>query len=74
MIKNDVENFIKEVLLDIGIEEEEIKENSYLRDEIGLDSTEVVDLSLAIKKKYGVNINLKEDKKLQEIYNIVLSN
>lgn len=52
--------FLKNTLLDLGIEESDLKRNSTLA-ELALDSTEKVDVTLAIKEKYGVNISLDDD-------------
>lgn len=45
----DILNFLKEALENIGIEKEEINNSSSLSD-FDLDSTEKVDLSLAINR------------------------
>ena len=53
--------FLKEALENIGIEKEEINNSSTLSD-FDLDSTEKVDLSLAIKQEYFVEVALEDDK------------
>ena len=53
-------DFLKNKLLDLGIEEEEIQENSTLA-ELMLDSTEKVDITLAIKEEFGVTVSLDDD-------------
>lgn len=63
-VKSFLENFLEN---EIGIEREVILEENYLRSDMGLDSTEVVDVALALKKEYGVELDLKNDKKLSEI-------
>lgn len=57
---NHTLDFLKNKLLDLGIEEEEIQENSTLA-ELMLDSTEKVDITLAIKEKFGVTVSLDDD-------------
>ncbi|EKA02764.1 hypothetical protein GMD4S_10956 [Streptococcus sp. GMD4S] len=57
----DILNFLKEALENIGIEKEEINNSSSLSD-FDLDSTEKVDLSLAIKQEYFVEVALEDDK------------
>ncbi len=57
----DVLIFLKEALENIGIEKEEINNSSTLSD-FDLDSTEKVDLSLAIKQEYFVEVALEDDK------------
>lgn len=56
----------------MGFEEEEVAEDLYIREDLGLDSSEVVDISLHIKNDYGIKIDLKEDKKIKDIVNIIL--
>lgn len=58
---NHTLDFLKNKLLDLGIEEEEeIQENSTLA-ELMLDSTEKVDITLAIKEEFGVTVSLDDD-------------
>ena len=57
---NHTLDFLKNKLLDLGIEEEEIQENSTLA-ELMLDSTEKVDITLAIKEEFGVTFSLDDD-------------
>lgn len=57
----DILIFLKEALENIGIEKEEINNSSTLSD-FDLDSTEKVDLSLAIKQEYLVEVALEDDK------------
>ncbi|EUJ19983.1 MULTISPECIES: phosphopantetheine-binding protein [Bacilli] len=56
MNKEEIIEFITDELLDFGIEPEELKKDADLINDLGLDSTETVDLSLSIKKKYNVLI------------------
>jgi acyl carrier protein len=71
---NNIKEFINKVFLNLGIEKEMLKDSHLVRENIGLDSTEVVEVSLAIKKQYGLNLNLKNDMKLGDIYNYVTCN
>lgn len=57
---NHTLDFLKNKLLDLEIEEEEIQENSTLA-ELMLDSTEKVDITLAIKEEFGVTVSLDDD-------------
>lgn len=57
MKKTEIFNFIYDELVDFGIEENEISSEAKMFDDIGLDSTETVDLSLTIKKQYSVLID-----------------
>lgn len=55
-----VYEFLKSYLQDMGFEENEIEENKTVGD-LDLDSTEKVDLALAIKENLGKNVNLDDD-------------
>lgn len=68
-VRSFLENFLEN---EIGIEREVILEENYLRSDMGLDSTEVVDVALALKKEYGVELDLKDDKKLSEIIECIV--
>jgi acyl carrier protein len=71
---DEIRKYITDLILDIGIEDDLIKDDAFIREDIGLDSTEVVDISLAIKKKYNVTLDLKGDMKLEEIYSNIKNN
>lgn len=55
-----VYEFLKSYLQDMGFEENEIEESKTVGD-LALDSTEKVDLALAIKDNLGKNVNLDDD-------------
>ena len=55
-----VNEFLKCYLQDMGFEENEIEESKTVGD-LALDSTEKVDLALAIKDNFGKNVNLDDD-------------
>jgi acyl carrier protein len=56
-IERDIVNVIAETL---NIKPEEVKIEGKLDDSLGVDSTEMVDLSLALEKKFGVKIAANE--------------
>lgn len=70
--KEKIYKYLKEKICNLGFEEEEIAEDLYIREDLGLDSSEVVDISLHIKSDYGIKIDLKEDKKIKDIVNMIL--
>ena len=53
---------LKDVLMDLGFEEEELTESASIRQDLQLDSTETVDISLGLKRRLGVNIKLESRK------------
>lgn len=50
---------LKATLTDLGIPEEMIHQDVLLREELQLDSTETVELALALKRMLGVNVKLE---------------
>jgi acyl carrier protein len=64
---------LKAILIDLGISEELLHQDSLLHKDLQLDSTETVEISLALKRKLGVNVKLetRKDKTLVEICNMV---
>lgn len=63
------ENIIKAVnevfIEDFEIPEEKILPESHIFEDIGLDSLDIVDLVVALQKKFGVSI--REDERVREI-------
>jgi acyl carrier protein len=50
---------LKAILTDLGIPEEMIHQNALLREDLQLDSTETVELALALKRMLGVSVKLE---------------
>lgn len=75
MKKEEVFEFVNRELLDFGIEQEELRDEVDLIADLGLDSTETVDLSLSIKKKYNVLVEFggRDSLKLNEIVDEIYS-
>ncbi|KPC72470.1 acyl carrier protein [Laceyella sacchari] len=65
----------KEMIVALGIPAEEVHENAYLRQDLALDSTETVQLSLELKKQFGVQVKIaaREDKTVKDICDLVKS-
>lgn len=59
-----VMDVLKEILVELGIPENSITENTLLYKDLKLDSTETVDISLGLKRQLGVNIKLESRKDL----------
>ena len=57
------------ILKDLGVPEELIKQDSYLYQDLQLDSLEIVEFSLAIKRQMGIKFKLdtRQDKTLAEV-------
>ena len=60
---------LKDVLMDLGFDEEELTDTASIRQDLQLDSTETVDISLGIKRRLGINIKLesRQDMTLAEV-------
>jgi acyl carrier protein len=63
----EILKYLKDKICELGFEEAEIEEESKIRSDLGLDSSEVVEISLNIKNDYNLDIDLKEDLTIREI-------
>lgn len=63
------------LLEEIGIPEDDLKPDSFLYQDLQLDSTEVVEVAVALKQKFGVRIKLegRRDRTLSEVGDLVNS-
>ncbi len=72
-----VEQGVRELIMEIlSVQPEEIKMNEKLSDSLGVDSTEMVNVILALEKKFGVHISDKQITKFsspQDIISIIES-
>lgn len=67
-----VEQKVKEVLKRVlDIKESEIVPGARLEESLGIDSTEMVEISVAIKKEFGIPLKDNELKKTQSFNEIV---
>lgn len=48
---------VADILVEMGVEEHNISDDSRIRDNLGLDSTEVVELRLEIRERFGVQVD-----------------
>jgi acyl carrier protein len=60
---------LKEVLIDLGFSAEELTPTASIRQDLQLDSTETVDISLGLKRRLGINIKLesRQDMTIDEV-------
>lgn len=56
-IEKTVNNFLIE---DIEVEEDKIKDNASLRDDLGIDSLDFVDIVVIVERNFGFKINPEE--------------
>lgn len=52
-------NTLKAILTDLGFAEDSLRENTYLRENLQLDSVETVELALRLKQTLGINVKLQ---------------
>ncbi|MED3994636.1 MULTISPECIES: acyl carrier protein [Bacillaceae] len=65
---------INEIMLQIGFETLDLNEQFSLIDDLGIDSTELVELAFHIKKKFDITLTLEELKTLntlKDLYQVV---
>lgn len=64
---------LKIILLDLGIPDELIRSDAWLVQDLQIDSAEVVEISLALKRQLGINVKLesKRDRTLEELCRVV---
>jgi acyl carrier protein len=58
-VKDDVSKAITEILCELGVEPEAISETATLGDELELDSTDAVEVSLALKRRFHVEVKVQ---------------
>ncbi|WP_201782702.1 acyl carrier protein [Calothrix sp. 336/3] len=70
---DSVMGILKLILLNLGIPEELIRENTLLHKDLQLDSVEVVEIALGLKRTLGVNVKLesRQDMTLSQVCNTV---
>ena len=57
-------DILKAILLDLGIAEDLIHEQAFLRKDLKLDSAEAVELALELKRRLGVSFELGSRKEM----------
>lgn len=69
----NVMNILKSILIDLGIPEASLRNNTLLYKDLQLDSVEIVEIALGLKRKLGVNVKLEtgQDMTLAEVCHIV---
>lgn len=59
MNTRNVMDTLKAILTDLGIAEELLHQDTLLHKDLQLDSTEIVEISLGLKRQLGVNVKLE---------------
>jgi acyl carrier protein len=67
-----VEQGVRELIIEIlSVQPEEIKMEEKLSDSLGVDSTEMVNVILALEKKFDLHINDKQITKISSLRDII---
>ena len=66
---------LKTILISLGIPKEMLQDDALLHQDLQLDSTEIVEISLGLKRKLGVSIKLesRQDMTLIQVCNRIES-
>lgn len=71
-MKMDIKERVKKVVVQLfKVKNEEIKDNVSLQDSIGVDSTEMVELVIALEKEFNKKLSPKEITKTTAVNAIV---
>lgn len=63
---------IRDIIVEnLGVSEEEVKLESHLSDDLGADSLDAVEISMAIEEAFGISIPDEELEKFETVKNIV---
>ncbi len=61
MTREEIEEKVREFLIDdLEIDEEKIKPEALLKDDLGIDSLDFVDIVVIVEKKFGFKIKPEE--------------
>ena len=63
MTRTEIEEKVRAFMIDdLEIDEEKINDDAKLRDDLGIDSLDFVDIVVIVEKKFGCRINPEEMK------------
>jgi acyl carrier protein len=74
-VEDDVTKAIAEILSDLGVEPQAIRDDATLGDGLELDSTDAVEVSLGLKRRFGVEVKIqvKGDHTVADLRDAVLA-
>jgi acyl carrier protein len=71
-ISGDVDFIVKDIIVyKLGLEEQQLTSKADLRDDLGIDSLDLIELQMEIEKKFGIKISEEESEKLYTVGNII---
>jgi acyl carrier protein len=63
---------VKEIIVDeLGVEEEEVKLESNLQEDLDADSLDIVQLAMEIEEAFDIQISAEDQKKIKTVQDIV---
>ncbi|MFP5270434.1 acyl carrier protein [Coleofasciculus sp.] len=73
MDTRNVMDTLQGILTELGIPKESLNQNTLLRQDLQLDSTETVEIALGLKRQLGVSVKLggRQDLTLAQLCNLV---
>jgi len=77
MTRAEIEEIVKNFLIeDIEVEEDAIKPDAHLKNDLGIDSLDFVDIVVIVERNFGFKINpeeMKEVTNLSQFYDYIES-
>ena len=62
---------VKKILVGIGIGENEITSEKILKDQLGIDSAEMVEIVVALEKEFNIKIPAEKPAELKTVQDII---
>jgi acyl carrier protein len=67
-----IEEKVKEIIVDqLGVDPDEVKENSHFIDDLGADSLDTVELVMAFEEKFDIEIKDEDAEKIQTVGDVI---
>lgn len=68
MTREDIKQKVRAFLIDeFEIEEDKINDEAKLKEDLGIDSLDIVDIVVIVQKTFGFKINIKEMKEVKNL-------
>lgn len=68
MTQEEIKQKVREFLIDeFEIEEDKINDEAKLKEDLGIDSLDIVDIVVIVQKTFGFKINIKEMKEVKTL-------
>lgn len=68
MTREEIKQKVREFLIDeFEIEEDKINDEARLKEDLGIDSLDIVDIVVIVQKTFGFKINIKEMREVKTL-------